>query len=208
MNFLETTMSRKISEADPTLDLLGSDRKLLQIANQDFANYIKFVRLSGKETANGNTAEKTELSMKEKAELEPFLTVWVSIWLKKWKNRVKLVFGNQSQESADKAQTFSKTEHLLEKMERKHEIIEILVLALIKNAEICGTEILAEHLLRTELGKKNSEDDINSKGQVLAILNDSLRKAREIAHSKGPLIFVRIDKGYYTQQTPKEIPRQ
>ncbi|HEX9261962.1 MAG TPA: hypothetical protein VF893_05485 [Candidatus Bathyarchaeia archaeon] len=208
MNFLETTISRKISEADPTLDLLGSDRKLLQIANQDFANYMKFIRLSGKETANGYTAEKTEPSMKEKAELESFLTVWVSIWLKKWKNRVKLVFGNQSQESADKTQTFSKTEHLMEKMERKHEIIEILVSALIKNAEICGTEILAEHLLRTELGKKNSEDDINNKGQVLAILNDSLRKAREIAHNEGPLIFVRIDKGYYTQQTPKEIPRQ
>jgi len=205
---LETTISRKISEADPTLDLLGSDRKLLQIANQDFANYIKFIRLSGKEAANGDTAEKTEHSMKEKAELESFLTVWVSIWLKKWKNRVKLVFGNQSQESADKTQTFSKTENLMEKMERKHEIIEILVSALIKNAEICGTEILAEHLLRTELGKKNSEDDINNKGQVLAILNDSLRKAREISHNKGPLIFVRIDKGYYTQQTPKEIPRQ
>jgi len=81
------------------------------------------------------------------------------------------------------------------------------VSTLIRNAEICGTEILAEHLLKTELGKRNSQDGINNNGQVLAVLNDAMRKAREMAHTTGPLIFVRIDKGYYAQQTRKEIPR-
>jgi len=86
-------------------------------------------------------------------------------------------------------------------------MIEILVSALIRNSEICGTEILAEHLLKTELAKKNTQDNINNKEQMLTILNDAMRKAREMAHTTGPLIFVRIDKGYYAQQTRKEIPR-
>jgi len=200
MNSLETMISRKIGEADPTLDLLGSDRKLLEIAHQDFTNYLKFIRHSGKAAVVDDSAE-------EKAELSSFLTVWISTWLKKWKNRVKLVFGNQSQEKSNETcESSLKAEQLLAKLEHRHEIIEILVSTLIRNAEICGTEILAEHLLKTELGKKNNQDDLN-KGQVLAVLNDAMRKVREMAHTTGPLIFVRIDKGYYAQQARKEIPR-
>ena len=201
MNSLETMISRKIGEADPTLDLLGSDRKLLEIAYQDFTNYLKFIRHSGKETAIDDSAE-------EKVELSSFLTVWISSWLRKWKNRVKLVFGNQSQEKSNETrETSLKAEQLLAKLEHRHEIIEILVSTLIRNAEICGTEILAEHLLKTELGERNSQVDINNNGQVLAVLNDAMRKAREMAHTTGPLIFVRIDEGYYAQQTRREMPK-
>ena len=42
MNFIETTLSKKIKEAEPTLDLQGADRKVLQVAIQDFTNYLKF----------------------------------------------------------------------------------------------------------------------------------------------------------------------
>lgn len=201
MTSWETMISRKIGEADPTLDLHGSDRKLLQIAHQDFTGYLKFIRLSGEEKVIGDSAE-------EKAELESFLTVWISIWLKKWKKRVKLVFGKESQEKSSETRDASlKAEQLLGKLTHRHEMIEILVSALIRNAEICGTEILAEHLLKTELAKKNIQDNINNKEQMLTILNDAMRKAREMAHTTSPLIFVRIDKGYYAQQTRKEIPR-
>jgi hypothetical protein len=66
----------------------------------------------------------------------------------------------------------------------------------LRNGEICGTEILSENLLKMELGEKTIQN-LENKEQILTVVNNSLRKARDMAQSKGPLIFVKIDKGYY-----------
>ncbi len=71
-----------------------------------------------------------------------------------------------------------------------------MVATLLKNGEICGTEILSENLLKMELGEKRVQL-LSDKERILIAINNSLRKAREMAYSKGPLIFVKIDKGYY-----------
>jgi hypothetical protein len=199
MNFVEIVLTEKLKDADPALDILGSDRKVLQVACQDFTNYLKFQwELIGKEENNFELVEKMETFFKENpAELEAFLTVWVGIWLRKWKERVKLLIGNQNQNKWNKvAKTLANAEPLWRNLQHKQEIMEIIVATLIKNAEICGTEILTENLLKMELGEKANQS-LNETEQILNVLNNSLRKAREMAQSKGPLIFVKIDKGYY-----------
>jgi hypothetical protein len=200
MNFVEIVLTEKLKDADPALDILGSDRKVLQVACQDFTNYLKFQwELIGKEANNFELVEKMETFFKEDPqELEAFLTVWVGIWLKKWKERVKLLIGNQNQNKWNKvAKTLATAEPLWRNMQHKQEIMEIVVATLIKNGEICGTEILAENLLKLELGEKGNQTP-NETEVVLSVLNNALRKAREMALSRGPLIFVKIDKGYYS----------
>jgi len=64
------------------------------------------------------------------------------------------------------------------------------------NGEICGTSILAENLLKMELGQ-NKNKYSNEEERVVNVVNNSLRKSRELARSRGPLIFVKVDKGYY-----------
>jgi hypothetical protein len=71
-----------------------------------------------------------------------------------------------------------------------------VVATLIKNGEICGTEILSENLLKMELGEKRVQL-LSDTEQICTILNNALRKGRDMAQSRGPLIFVKIDKGYY-----------
>jgi len=85
------------------------------------------------------------------------------------------------------------------KQEHKEELTEMVVSTLVKNGEICGTEILSENLLKMEMGElgEKSNPTIDENEQILNVLNNALRKAREMAQSKGPLIFVKIDKGYY-----------
>jgi hypothetical protein len=73
---------------------------------------------------------------------------------------------------------------------------DVVVLTLVKNGEICGTTILAENLLKMELGEEKREY-FNDEEEILNVVNDALRKARELTQSKGPLIFVKVDKGYY-----------
>ncbi len=201
MNFVEIILTEKLKEADPALDLMGSDRKVLQVAFQDFTNYLKFHwNMIGKEANNFELVEKMERFFKENpAEMDAYLTVWTGIWLKKWKERVKLLIGNQNTNKWNKvSKTLADAEPLWRKLERKQEIMELVVSTLIKNGEICGTEILSENLLKMELGERKSLITFNEKEQILAVLNGALRKAREMAQSKGPLIFVKIDKGYYS----------
>ena len=200
MNFVEIVLTEKLKDADPALDVMGSDRKVLQVACQDFTNYLKYQwELIGKEANNFELVEKMETFFKENpAELEAFLTVWVGIWLKKWKERVKLLIGDQNQNKWNKvAKTLANAEPHWRSLQHKQEVMEIVVATLIKNGEICGTEILSENLLKMELGEKNNQS-LNEKEQILNVLNNSLRKAREMAQSRGPLIFVKIDKGYYS----------
>ncbi len=200
MNFVEIMLGEKLKDADPALDVLGSDHKVLQVACQDFTNYLKFYwNLIGKEASQCELVEKLEKQFHENpAELEAFLTIWVGMWLKKWKERVKLLIGDQNQNKWSKvAKTLSNAEPYWRKMERKQELTEIVVGTLLKNGEICGTEILAENLLKMELGEKRVQN-LDNKERVFTIVNSALRKAREMSQSKGPLIFVKIDKGYYS----------
>jgi hypothetical protein len=199
MNFVEIMLGEKLKEADPALDIMGSDRKVLQVACQDFTNYLKFQwNLIGKEANQCELVERLEKLFQEDAsELDAYLTVWTGTWFKKWKERVKLLIGNQNANKWNKmSKTLANAEPLWRKIEHKQELQEVVVSTLIKNGEICGTEILAENLLKMELGEKNLQT-LGDVERLFATLNNALRKAREMAQSKGPLIFVKIDKGYY-----------
>lgn len=203
MNFVEVIIGEKLKDADPALDVIGADRKVLQVACQDFTNYLKFHwNLIGKEANQCDLVEKLELLFKEDPEeLDAFLAVWVNIWFKKWKERVKLLIGDQNANKWNKmAKAITDAEPIWRRLEHKQEIQELVVATLIRNGEICGTEILAENLLKIELGEKSCCQELGEKGEkerIFTTVNNALRRAREMAQSRGPLIFVKVDKGYY-----------
>jgi hypothetical protein len=200
MNFLEVMLVEKLKDADSNLDITGSDRKVLQVACEDITNYLKFHwNLVGNTANQCELVERLEQLFKENpSELEEFLTVWVGMWFKKWKERVKLLIGDQNANKWAKAsKALSSAEPLWKNLTYKQELREIVAATLIKNGEICGTEILSENLLKMELGGKRTRC-FSDKERALFIVNNALRKARDMAQSKGPLIFVKIDKGYYS----------
>jgi len=199
MNFIEILLSEKFKEIDPTMDVFGSDRKVLQIACQDLTNYLKVHwNLVGKEANECELVDMLEKFFNENPnELEEFLGIWTGIWLKKWKERVKLLIGNENSNRWNKVtKILSNAEPLWRKLSNRQEMQELVTSTLIKNAEICGTSILAENLLKMELGEK-SREYLNEEEQAMNVINNTLRKARELTRSKGPLIYVKIDKGYY-----------
>jgi CRISPR/Cas system CSM-associated protein Csm2 small subunit len=200
MNFVEILLSDKLKDKNPMLDVLGSDRKVLQIACQDLTNYLKFHwNLVGKESSECELVEKLEKFFNENpAELEEFLNVWTGMWLRKWNERVKLLIGNENSNRWNKVtKILNNAEPLWNKLSDRHEMQEVVTSTLIKNGEICGTSILAENLLKMELGDEKKREYRSEGEQVISVMNATLRKARELAQSNGPLIFVKIDKGYY-----------
>ncbi|MBA7493744.1 hypothetical protein ES702_04306 [subsurface metagenome] len=199
MNFIEILLSEKLKSKNPMLDVFGSDRKVLQIASQDLTNYLKVHwDLVGKEANECELVDKLEEFYNENPdELEEFINLWTGMWLKKWKERVKLLIGKEKAKRWSKVtRILNKAEPLWRKLPDRTEMQEIVTSTLIKNGEICGTSILAENLLKMEIGR-NKKKYINEEERVVSVVNNSLRKARELARSKGPLIFVKVDKGYY-----------
>ena len=199
MNFIEIMIGEKLKEMDSALDILGSDRKVLQVACEDFTNYAKFHwGLIGRETSQLELTDKLEQIFREdRDELAEFVNVWIGIWFKKWKERVKLLIGEDNTSKWSKVtKTLNNAEPLWRKLEGKQEIRELIATTLIKNGEICGTEILSENLLKLELGEKRVQC-LSERERILIAVNNALQKGRNMALSRGPLIFVKIDKGYY-----------
>jgi len=199
VNFIETLLSEKLLEKNPLIDVLVADRKVLQIACEDLTNYLKVHwDLIGKEASQCDVAEELERTFEENSkELEEFLSVWTGIWFKKWKERVKLLIGNDNSKRWNNVtRILNNAEPIWQGLSCHQEMEDIVISTLIKNGEICGTSILAENLLKMELGSEK-KTYTNDKEQVVNVVNSALTKARELTQSKGPLIFVKVDKGYY-----------
>jgi hypothetical protein len=199
VNFIEILLSEKLRDKNPMLEVLGSDRKVLQIACKDLTNYLKVNwNLVGKEANECEITERLEKIFNETpGELEEFLNIWTGIWLKKWKERVKPLIGNDNNKKWNHAtKILEKAEPIWRNLSNRQEMEDVITFTLIKNGEICGTSILAENLLKMELGDEKKQYT-KEEEQTLNVVNNTLRKARELTQSKGPLIFVKVDKGYY-----------
>jgi len=199
VNFVETLMSEKLIEKNPLIDVLGADRKVLQIACQDLTNYLKFHwDISGIDAGQCEVVERLEkLYEQNPEELQEFMSVWSGMWLKKWGERVKLLIGNENSKRWNNVtKILNNAEPIWARLSNRHQMEDVVISTLIKNGEICGTSILAENLLKMELGDEKKKYP-SEKEQTLNVVNNALRKARDLTQSKGPLIFVKVDKGYY-----------
>ena len=130
-------------------------------------------------------------------EAQSYLTLWTNIWLRKWKQRIKLLIGQQQPNKTNTPpQATAETESRWNKLENKQEMLQMIIFTLIRNAEICGTNLIAENILKTEL-TKHKDPEINGVQQKLTILNHALRRAKETSQRTGPLLSVSVNKDYY-----------
>jgi hypothetical protein len=199
LNFIETLMSEKLIEKNPLIDILGADRKVLQIACQDLTNYLRVHwNLIRKDTDQCDVVDRLEKFFEENPdELQEFITVWSGIWLKKWGERVKLLIGNENSKKWNNVtKILNNADPIWARLSNRSQMVDLVISTLIRNGEICGTSILAENLLKMELGDEK-RNYVNEKEQTLNVVNNALKKARDLTQSKGPLIFVKVDKGYY-----------
>ena len=195
MTVTEILLSAKLKEAEPSLDLLGADRKVLKVAYEDFKNYVKFLAFASDKTVNDSEmVQQTKTDSRTNGE---FLSAWTNLWLKKWKQRFSLILGQIDMKKQNVSpETLARAQATWTKLSTREEMIEMIAITLIRNSEVCGTNILAEDILRREL-IKTPDLDVDCAKQVLTLFNSSLTKAQEISQRPGPLIHIRVDKEYY-----------
>jgi hypothetical protein len=200
MNFLELLLSQCLKNHNPLLDLQASDRRVLQIASEDLINFLKVHwNLITQEHGDCDLIEKIhEYYEKNSEEFSQFVSIWSGLWIKKWNERVKLLIGEQGSPQWSRVnKQLKNSERLWRKLSCRGEMKDIIVQSLIRNGEICGTSIMAENLLKLELGSHGERCWSSEQEKLLNVVNTTLRKARQLSHSRGPLIFVKIDKKYF-----------
>ncbi|MDH5450953.1 MAG: hypothetical protein OEX77_08670 [Candidatus Bathyarchaeota archaeon] len=199
MNTIEQMLSQSLQDKNPQLNPNTTDKKILEIASYDLLNYLQFHwKLTGQQNAKIKLTEKIQKYLqKNPKELQQFINLWAGIWIKKWNERVKVLIANEDHLHWKKTnQRQLKAEPLWTQLPYRTEMKDIIISKLIRNGEICGTSILAETLIKNELAK-HTTSKIYANQKLLNITQRAMKKAKELSQSKGPLIFVRIDKRFF-----------
>ncbi len=194
MNLVKLLLSESLRNRNPQFDLQRSDKRLLRIASQDFTNYLMFHwKLTDQEIAQLEFTERIRRYVHEEPEeLKEFMNIWCGIWMKKWNERVELVTEpEESQRLKKNLKRLDQAERVWRQHGNRSKIEDILVKALIRNGEVCGTSILAEHLIKTELASRiERKNYTNSLEDLLDITCNVLRRARHLSQTKGKTIFI------------------
>ncbi len=154
----------------------------------------------GQKNSDCDLVEKVHKYFEDNSEeFSEFVNIWTGLWMKKWNERVKLLIGNNGLHQWSRVnRRLKNAASLWQKLKNRGEMKDILVQSLIRKGEICGTSIMAENLLKLELeAHKETRKWRSEQENLLQLVNTALRKARELSYSKGPLIFVKIDKKYF-----------
>jgi hypothetical protein len=199
MNFIELMLTESLKNRNSQLDLQGTDRKVLRIACEDLLNFLKVHwKLVGQEIVEIELTEKIRQYYEENPEeLMEFVNIWSGIWMKKWGERVKLLLAQENSERWKEANArLIRAEPAWRRLRNRNEMEDMVIDALVRNGEICGTYILAENLLKNEL-VPYTETKIFTNEEVLAITTKAIKKAKQLSQSKGPLIFVKVDRKFF-----------
>jgi len=199
MNFIELILSESLGNRNPQLDLQGTDGKVLRIACEDLLNFLKVHwKLIGQEIVEIELTEKIRQYHEEHSEeLNEFVNLWTGMWIRKWGERVKLLLAQENSERWKEANArLVRAEPVWRRLRNRNEMEDMIIDALVRNGEICGTYILAENLLKNEL-VSYTEGKIFTKEELLTITSKAIRKAKQLSQSKGPLIFVKVDRKFF-----------
>jgi len=199
MNFIELILSESLGNRNPQLDLQGTDGKVFRIACEDLLNFLKVHwKLIGQEIVEIELTEKIRQYHEEHSEeLNEFVNLWTGMWIRKWGERVKLLLAQENSERWKEANArLVRAEPVWRRLRNRNEMEDMIIDALVRNGEICGTYILAENLLKNEL-VSYTEGKIFTKEELLTITSKAIRKAKQLSQSKGPLIFVKVDRKFF-----------
>lgn len=194
MNLIQLLLSESLRKRNPQIELQVSDKRLLRTASEDLMNYFMFHwKMTSQEITQLEFKERIRRYLiEEPEELKEFLKIWSGLWMKKWNERVKPVTETEESQRLEKnRKRLNQAEPLWNQLRNRIEIKDIITEALIRNGEICGTSVLAEYLLKTELASRmERRSPTNSLQDLLDITNKALKRARNLSRTKGKTIFI------------------
>lgn len=182
-----------------------------QVALKDFKNYLKTTEnLIGDIDSDykvqvliSKYLDKNPDYLKETAE------DWLEYWLVKWKQRVKLVINEKKKENSEEKKIDKEIVNILKRIPLIKELKELTIGSLIKNHEICFTDVIADSIIKNELYKlktKLIDDDKVVKYVTkypISVLNNIISRVEKLKNYKGYLVVLRVDRSIFNSSSKR-----
>ena len=206
---LQRMIERRIEKVTP-----GERQVMASVASADLINYLILkLGFEDYEDAEEITREYIERIIDEKpAEFLGVTGEWFDVWLWKWRQRVKLVLKEEVEKENTKVD--QKVKPIIPKIKYYKELYRYTISSLIRNNEVCFTNLLAENIIKSSIYKFSLS--INEPSKIaklinknpLVILEDISKRIRSLKRFKGQLVIVRVNPQIFSQSGTPRILRE
>ena len=184
-------LAEELKEYVPQFEPYSADYQMVIYASKDLEEWMKY-----KWSLNSGVLYETlERIIEDKhEEFHIFLKSWVSVWLDKWRERVRLLH-TKPKLPPNVMERLKEAKRIYKKSEFKRELKDLLTRKLIRHGEICMASFIAENLIIEEITRRLRDtkvDPNNFKLDPIDIYNSLSRRIFGLSKEKGPLVYLRI----------------
>lgn len=199
-NVLTVVLSRILSKKFMIVN--RSEREIMSaVASEDFINYYS-VLLGIEEFEDAEElAYKYIENMFERSPTEIIAEIdkWIDVWMWKWKQRVKLAMKNEENKSVSKVDIA--VNNILLRIKGLKEIKRFAIGSLIRNNEVCFTNLLADNIVKSIIYKfalhirdeKKVSEILNRNKHIF--VNEIVSRVKSLKKFKGQLVIINVS-GY------------
>ncbi|MGC8836655.1 MAG: hypothetical protein ACP5PL_06915 [Infirmifilum sp.] len=183
------------------------------VATQDFINYVSVMNdfLHDSDFSIKALNYISRLADQNPLEIDKILRDWIEVWVLKWKQRVKLVMGDDEANNKAYQELEDKVSPLLSTL--GGDLItfrKFAIGSLISSGEVCFTNLMADMIIKEVLFKvassQNSEEVLRFvKSNPIFIVNEIIKKVKELSRFKGNLVVVRINPAFFQEMQGEAI---
>ena len=188
---LISLIAEEMKNRIPQFEPYSSDYQMVVYASKDLEEWMR-QKLS---LRGGSFYEALERMLYDgRGEFRVFVKSWVTIWLGKWRERVKLLHTKPKlPPSVEKR--IKEAKRIYRRLEFRKELKNLITRKLISQGEICMAGFIAENLIIEEIARRLRNPNVDPKNlrlDPIDIYNALSRRVLEIQRERGPLIYLRI----------------
>lgn len=189
-------LARELEALIPQFKPYTTDYHVVAYASKDLETWLK-VKM-GIEDAGLLYKRIEEMSRERPEDLKAMLSFWANIWLSKWQERVRIQPA-KTEESKEHAEKIRRARRILQEMEWKDDLKNMVIRKLIECGEVCMTEFIAENLIVEEIARRLHRADDKSfvAPDPLSIYNAVSLRIMRLSREKGPLVYLNIKPGLF-----------
>jgi len=184
-------LAEELKEYVPQFEPYSADYQMVVYASRDLEEWMK-CKWS---VSSGTLYEMLGNLIEDRyGEFHIFLKSWVSIWLEKWRERVRLLH-TKPKLPPNVMERIKEAKRIYQKSEFKRELKNLLTKKLIRHGEICMASFIAENLIIEEITRRLRDakpDSNNIKFDPIDIYNSLSRRIFGLSKERGPLVYLRI----------------
>ncbi len=209
---LNIVLSRFLLKKFNTINM--NEREIMaSIAVEDFVNYYSLVLgIEEFEDSEDITRDYIEnMFDKNPTEIINVIDEWMDVWIWKWRQRVKLVMKPQINREVDRLEVDIK--NIMPSIKNLKEIKRFAIGSLIRNNEVCFTNLLADNIVKSIVYKFFIH--VRDAKRVSKILNDNkyifvneiINRVKSLKKFKGQLIIINVSDQVFNEKNSRYIGR-